>query len=532
MLLRFSFLISILFSVSVPAQYSVTTPYESIHTFLFNLQDEHFHRDSAALPFLYEGISLEEAGDKAVKLKQILDGRGLLLDLSSIPNQANYVDSVSKKAKYAPVEHFPTIYLTKTNDKWLFSRFSIEQIDKIHQDIYPFGTARLLTVLPRLGTKKYVGLYSWQLIGILSLILVSFVIHKLLTYLFDIILYKGMVKAGYSDVARKILNPVSKPLSLLLIFLILSIFVPILQLPVKVNQYLVLGLRASLPLFATVLAYKLVDILGYYLMKMAERTESTLDDQLVPLVKKSLKTFVVVVGFIFVLQNLNFNVTALVAGLSIGGLAFALAAQDTIKNFFGSLMIFIDRPFQIGHWITSGEIDGTVEEVGFRSTRVRTFRNSLVYVPNGKLADSVIDNHGLRQYRRFYTTIAITYDTPPHLIATFIEGLKQLVLQHPKSRKDFYQIHLSDFGASSLNIMFYIFFAVPSWDEELACRHEIMLSVIDLAHNLGVNFAFPTQTLHVENMPGQPSLSPVYPEKKTLEEKLKAYLNTSGKQGQ
>jgi MscS family membrane protein len=186
-----------------------------------------------------------------------------------------------------------------------------------------------------------------------------------------------------------------------------------------------------------------------------------LDDQLVPLVRKTLKAFVIVVGSLFILKyGLRVDIVPYLTGLSIGGLAFALAAQDTIKNFFGSIMIFIDKPFQVGDWITSGEVDGTVEEVGFRSTRVRTFRNSLVYIPNGKIADATIDNHGLRKYRRFYTNITITYETPPELIEVFVDGLREIVRKHPKTRKDFYNIYLNNLASYSLEVMFYVFFAV------------------------------------------------------------------------
>ncbi len=260
--------------------------------------------------------------------------------------------------------------------------------------------------------------------------------------------------------------------------------------------------------------------------KLAERTESTLDDQLVPLVRKILKTFVVIVGAIFILDNLEFDITGLIAGISIGGLAFALAAQDTIKNFFGSLMIFVDRPFQVGDWITSGDVDGTVEEVGFRSTRIRTFRNSLMYIPNGVITNQTIDNHGLRKYRRFFTHISLTYDTPPDLIQTFVDGLKKIVDLHPKTRKDFYEIHFNEMGASSLNVMFYIFFDVPTWSEELHARHEVLLSVVELAEELGVNFAFPTQTLHVETFPEKKGNSPEYTDSRPeLRKKLEKYLS-------
>jgi MscS family membrane protein len=309
------------------------------------------------------------------------------------------------------------------------------------------------------------------------------------------------------------------------VVLLLALLVPVLQLPVGSARYIDPLLRALLPLFGIIVFYKMADILALYLQKLASKTESTLDDQLVPLFRKTLKTFIVVIGALFILENLNVPILPLLTGLSIGGLAFALAAQDTIKNFFGSLMIFIDKPFQIGDWITSGPIDGTVEEVGFRSTRVRTFRNSVVYVPNGSLADSTIDNHGLRKYRRFYTQIAITYDTPADLIELFTEGLKKIVEKHPKTWKDFYEVHFNDMASSSLNIMFYVFFDVPTWSQELRARHEVLLEIVRLAEKLGINFAFPTQTLHIENMPGKPSLSPQYETRDELKKKLEGYFS-------
>lgn len=270
--------------------------------------------------------------------------------------------------------------------------------------------------------------------------------------------------------------------------------------------------------------YYLVDLLAVYLNKFAEKTESTLDDQLVPLVRKALKLFVIVVGVLFVLQALDFNITALLTGISIGGLAFALAAQDTIKNLFGSVMIFIDRPFQVGDWIVTDDIDGTVEEVGFRSTRIRTFHNSVISIPNGNLANMTVDNMGLRKYRRYSTKLTVTYDTPPEQMQAFVEGLRKIVARHPLTRKDYYQIHLNEFGSTSLNVLFYVFFEVADWGEELAAKHDLNMLIIKLADTLSVRFAFPTQTLHIEDFPGRNSLTPDHSSVKDNEWKQKMNL--------
>jgi MscS family membrane protein len=245
-------------------------------------------------------------------------------------------------------------------------------------------------------------------------------------------------------------------------------------------------------------AYRLTDVIADQMGIRAENTESKLDDQLVPLVRRALKIVVIVAGLLVLLQNFDVNVGSLVAGLGIGGVAVALAAKDTIANFFGSLMIFVDRPFQIGDWVKIGDAEGIVEEVGFRSTRVRTFYNSLVTVPNAHFTEAAIDNMGLREYRRYSTVLNLTYDTTPQQMEAFVEGIRAIVLANPTTRKDYYEIHFSNFGAHSLDVMVYIFFKVASWTEELEQRHNVLMEILRLASNLGVEFAFPTQTLHVQ----------------------------------
>jgi len=512
-------------------KFSLSTPYNTIVTHLANLQENNYHPSVAGKVFKPGILTVEQSTALAIKLKQIYDGAGIFVELDLIPNQANYTDTTIHRQKYVITDRFPEIYLVKDGSRWYYSLLTTQQIPKIHSKIYPLGTDKLLKYLPRLGHNEYFGFKIWQMIGILCLVIFSFLVHKLFTLLFEKVLISLLSKLGYREVAHKLIKPVAKPISLFLVFLIVMVLIPVLQLPIQTAKYLIMALRATLPFFATLIFYQLVNIFSSYLEKIADRTENTLDDQLVPLVRKALKTFVVIIGGLFILNNLNFDVTALIAGVSIGGLAFALAAQDTIKNFFGSLMIFIDKPFQIGDWITSdGIIDGTVEEVGFRSTRIRTFRNSLISVPNGTIANATVDNHGMRIYRRFFMKIALTYDTPPELIQVFVDGLNKIVERHPKTRKDSYHIYFNEMADFSLNIMFYIFFDVPTWKEELIARHEILLEIVKLAEKLGANFAFPTQTLHMETFPEKKPLSPEYTNSsEELKKELENYLTESKK---
>jgi MscS family membrane protein len=196
-------------------------------------------------------------------------------------------------------------------------------------------------------------------------------------------------------------------------------------------------------------------------------------------------------------QVLGTNVTALFASVGIGGLALALAAQDTVSNFFGSLMVIVDRPFQVGDWIKTGDVEGTVEEVGFRSTRIRTFYNSLITLPNSNLIKASVDNLGDRTYRRWSTRLGIAYDTPAEKIDAFCEGIRELVRRHPYTRKDYFHIYFNEFGADSLQILVYVFFFTPEWATELRERHRLGVDIIRLAREIGIEFAFPTQTLYL-----------------------------------
>ncbi|MDR7129359.1 MscS family membrane protein [Algoriphagus sp. 4150] len=493
---------------------NLSSPYHTTLSFFYNLEEEHYQPEKAALTLDLSDRKDQDGQRLAIKLKQIFEGKGILIRTNEIPNEQNYFDSTSANNEniyYFDRQKLPGIFLQKSGDSWKYSAFSVSQIDELHSETYPYGTAKLLNILPKIGNQEYLGLHLWQLVGLFILLLLIFLSHWIFTLVVDKLMLYLFNRYGYGKVGEDYILPVARVISFYLIVVLLSLFIRVLQLPIEIWSWILIVLRTLKPFLVTIIFYKLTDVIAAYFAKLATKTESTLDDQLVPLMRKTLKAFVILVGTLFILRDgLNLDIIPFLTGLSIGGVAIALAAQDTIKNFFGSVMIFIDKPFQVGDWITSGEIDGTVEEVGFRSTRIRTFRNSLMYVPNGKIADAILDNHGLRQYRRFYTTLTITYDTPPELIDEFVKGLRQIVLAHPNTRKDGYHVYFNSLSSFSQDIMFYIFFEVPTWAEELQSRHEILIQIVKLANSIGVRFAFPTQTLHMESFPEKKTLVPQY----------------------
>ena len=219
--------------------------------------------------------------------------------------------------------------------------------------------------------------------------------------------------------------------------------------------------------------------------------------------RKTISFLVFIVGGLVIVQNLGYNVTSILAGLGLGGLAVALAAKDTLSNIFGSLVILFDRPFVVGDWVQFDKVEGTVESIGFRSTQIKTFYDSVISIPNYVVANAQIDNMGKRKFRRTRFTLGITYSTPPEKIQSFIEGIKNIIQKHPKTRKDYYQISFSGYADSSLNVFVNFFLQVANWNEELQFRQDIFLDILKLAQQLNVEFAFPSQSLYIEKMNNQ-----------------------------
>jgi MscS family membrane protein len=245
------------------------------------------------------------------------------------------------------------------------------------------------------------------------------------------------------------------------------------------------------------MGFTLVNIFTSRAKALTENTESKMDDQLLPIVSRMGKMAIIIISTFYILDLLNVNVTALIAGISIGGLALALAAKDTVQNLFGSAMIFIDRPFQVGDYIIAGGHEGTVVEVGFRSTRIMNIDTSIVSIPNGAMADMPLTNLGVRLSRLFNITIGVTYETPPDLIQAYIDRLKKLILDHPKTNDDPFYVHLRELADSSINIMFRCQIQVGSFAEDVQIKEELLFSIIRIAEEMGVEFAYPTTTIHM-----------------------------------
>ncbi len=260
--------------------------------------------------------------------------------------------------------------------------------------------------------------------------------------------------------------------------------------------------RAATVVIGGWFVWRLIGAMASYLRARARETESPLDDQLIPFIAKTLRLLLIITGLLMVAQNLGYSVSGLIASLGIGGIAVAMAAKDTLANVFGSIMILIDRPFTVGDWIKTSAFEGVVEEVGFRSTRIRTFGKTVVNVPNSRLANMVIDNIDARPKRRVKMRIGVTYDTSTDQMERAIAGIEEILRSHPGVDQEYSLVKFDNFDDSALSIFLYYFSASTVWEEYLQVRQEVNLRIMQLLESLGIAFAFPSRTVYLQHGDG------------------------------
>jgi len=239
--------------------------------------------------------------------------------------------------------------------------------------------------------------------------------------------------------------------------------------------------------------------LGFQVLAATPRARALgLELGLVPMLRKASKIGVVGMAVIAVLTDLGYPVASLLAGLGIGGLALALAAQKTVENLFGSVSISVDRPFQVGDFVRiEGDLMGTVETLGLRSTRVRTLDRTLVTVPNGKLADQRIETFAARDRCRLFCTLGLVYDTSAEQLRAVLAGVEQVLRGHPRIWPEGISVRFVALAASSLDVEVAAWFQTADWNEFQGIRQEVLLAFMEVVEQAGTSFAFPTQTVHL-----------------------------------
>ena len=400
------------------------------------------------------------------------------------------------------------IYLVEINGQWLFGNSGLNSLDSYLDALVSkklvSGVQELQSpasiVRNKLGktwTKKSFFIENWQWLGLIVLIFLAFIIEKTIKFFISSALQQSKRFLKYNQNIK--LDDAIISLSKVIFVFIIYKSIELLDLPTRTHDIFYKGLNIALTAIIIWFVQKLIYFISYIFEKRASETETKFDDILIPLITKTALVLTYIFGGVFVLNSLSFDVTNIIAGLGIGGLAFAFAAKDMLANFFGSIMLVLDRPFDIGDVIQAGDITGIVDEVGFRSTRIRTFNDSLITISNGEIMNRPIDNMGKRRFRRLVTNLGVEYDTPPEKIEAFCEGIRQLIISYPWTRKDNFHVYFSNFGPSSLDIKLVVYWVTDDYSRELSEKHRLLLDVLRLSKELEIGFAFPTQTIHMFN---------------------------------
>jgi MscS family membrane protein len=218
----------------------------------------------------------------------------------------------------------------------------------------------------------------------------------------------------------------------------------------------------------------------------------------IPLIKRTLGAFFLVFSILVVFESLGFEVKTFLAGLGIGGLAFALAAQDTIANMFGSFVVVMDQPFYVGEYIRIKDHEGTVEEIGLRSTRLRTAQRTQIVIPNKTVAAEVITNYTRMPQRRVDTTLGVTYDSDPAKIQLAIGDIRALLRADPGVHQGQIVVSLADFGDSSLRVQILYFTADPDWESHMAVRERLNFGILRACAARGVALEYPDPVIRMD----------------------------------
>jgi MscS family membrane protein len=336
-------------------------------------------------------------------------------------------------------------------------------------------------------------------IGFAFLILIAtLVVRKI----FDTYIKRGLKKL--TDKTRTkydglLLDAVSTPLSAVILiggayYAVLALKLP--SEPYDLSAFATSAFNIAVSAIVIWSLFRVSNFLAKLLMNMFSKMDEEMAENFAPLITQAVKITIVSMGILVVIQNLGYSIGSVLAGLGIGGLAIALAAQDTIANVFGTFVMVIDKPFKKGDWVRFRDIDGDVETIGFRSTKVRTWEKSLKILPNKLLTSEVIENFSEMPKRRVSTRIGIPYSTPPDKVMQLRDEMENILHEDPGVDQDYLFVYFDNFAPSSLELFVYYFTKTTVWKDYLEVRQTINIKFMKAAASLGISFAFPSQTVY------------------------------------
>ncbi|MCY4063513.1 MAG: mechanosensitive ion channel [Chloroflexi bacterium] len=353
-----------------------------------------------------------------------------------------------------------------------------EFIQRIVIDVFPFAVALLVIVLLR-----------WLLTAILLRPL------------------RFIVGRSKSDIDDRLLEASVSPLRLAVVGFSLFLVAEMFAFDVAIQQLartLARAILVSSVFFALVRWFEVVSLQPETFRRM---TGWTIPERLLPFLNTVVKFLIIALGAIFVLQELQFDVAALIASLGVIGIGISLASQDTVGNMFGFAAIVTDNPFKVGDFITTPTVTGIVESVGVRATRVRQLDQALVTVPNNLLTNAAVLNRTRLEKRRLDATLNFTYSTSSEQLRAAVIAIRELLQNTENIDPESVIVHFVDFNASSLDVRIICQVLLADWREFTALKENVFLEIMGIVEDLGIDFAFPSRSVYIESMPDNSSNS-------------------------
>jgi len=343
---------------------------------------------------------------------------------------------------------------------------------------------------------QFFGIPLWQYIASTLYIILAFLIARLIDTVCQVWLkrWAKTTEATFDDLVLELLHG---PVKIVAFVIFLNVGLSVFNWPKQVGDYLTKALVIVVAISLTYMVVKLIDLLLlHWIAKAAKEDDKSFDQLLFPVIRKSLKVFVVIVSILLTSSNLGIDITGVIASLSIGGLAIGLAAQDTLANLFGAVAIFMDKPFRLGDRIKLESVDGTVESIGLRSTRVRNLDGHLITIPNKTMGNSIITNVSRRPNIKTVMNLGLNYETSLPQLKTAIAILEDVFKKHPKTFDALITFNL--FADSSLNIEIIHWWNDTDHKAYLAGLQEMNLTVKERFETAGIDMAFPTRTVYIK----------------------------------
>ncbi|MFQ5699358.1 MAG: mechanosensitive ion channel family protein [Myxococcota bacterium] len=386
------------------------------------------------------------------------------------------------------------IQVARHAGQWRIDRRTVAQIEPLYS-LYGYGPLGDYIPAP-LFEIRILELELWQWIGLIAAVTLAYLAAMAVSLVVSRAAARFAATTA-TDIDDRLLRAASGPLTATLsVALFYPLTLPLgLSVPVRSR---IAGLCTGLVIVAAVwLALRLIDLGTELIRSHLIRRGNPAATGLLPVARRLTKVFLGAIAGLSLLDNLGFDVTGLLAGLGIGGLAVALAAQKTFENFLGSMELIGDRPVSVGDFCRFGDKVGTVEDIGLRSVRIRTLDRTLVTIPNSQFASLSLENFGARDRIRFSTTLGLRYETTAEQLRHVLVELKKLLAAHPRVDPDPARVRFVGFGAYSLDLEIYAYVQTSDWAEFLAIREDLLLRIMERVEASGSGFAFPSQTLYL-----------------------------------